>query len=150
MAAVRGAPSRRGSAAGTNPYADAGPAGNASSMAAQLLGAGAVGWGTLAVQSGKAITLNVANPLALLVQTAVLGAVDYTDLSAYTLVSAATTLASVVFNFLTDGVTAKVSRSVGAKDWAGAALYAFYSYLFALVLGGACCGVILLLFSPQQ
>ena len=149
MAAVRGAPSRRGSAAGTNPYADAGQAaGQASSMAAQLLGAGAVGWGTLAVQSGKAITLNVANPLALLVQTAVLGAVDYTDLSAYTLVSAATTLASVVFNFLTDGVTAKVSCSVGAKDWAGASLYAFYSYLFALVLGGACCGVILLLFSP--
>ena len=71
-------------------------------------------WGVILRESSKAIALQIASPLATLVEVAVLGSRSFSELSVYTLVCAVCNLASVVFNFLSDGVAAKVSRSVGS------------------------------------
>jgi len=109
---------------------------------------GGLPWPRIFKESGKAVLLQVAAPLSTLVQTAVLGSADYHALSIYTLVSSATSLASVVFNFLTDGVAAKVSKSVGREDWALTRLHVFLSYAFAAALGLACTGLLLAVFKP--
>ncbi|GAQ78988.1 MATE efflux family protein [Klebsormidium nitens] len=61
--------------------------------------------------------LSGAAPLAVTVQTAMLGQKATELLAAWAVVSATTNSAVVVFNFLIVGVTAKVSLAVGAKAW---------------------------------
>ena len=64
-------------------------------------------WGVILRESSKAIALQIASPLATLVEVAVLGSRSFSELSVYTLVCAVCNLASVVFNFLSDGVAAR-------------------------------------------
>ena len=105
-------------------------------------------WRRLLAENGKAIVLNVAAPLALLVQTAVLGSIAYSSLGAYTLVQSSTSLASVIFNFLTDGVSSKVSKSAGEGNWRKVKSHVGLAYAFALALGFACAVLLIGCFKP--
>ena len=105
-------------------------------------------WGVILRESSKAIALQIASPLATLVEVAVLGSRSFSELSVYTLVCAVCNLASVVFNFLSDGVAAKVSRSVGSGQVAATRSNVFYSYTCALGLGLVCFALLAGLFSP--
>ena len=102
-------------------------------------------WSRLSRESAKAILLNAVTPLACLVETAVLGSIEdgYRLLSLYTIVTASTQFSSVVFNFLSDGVCAKVSSSVGKGDASLVRKHVRYSFLFA-TLGGVTCSILLM------
>lgn len=63
------------------------------------------------------ILLQSGAPLAITVQTALLGHKSAELVAAWAVVATATNAATVVFNFLVVGVTAKVSKVVGARSW---------------------------------
>eukprot|EP00897_Mesotaenium_endlicherianum_P000720 jgi/Mesen1/10649/ME000009S10441 len=63
------------------------------------------------------ILLQSGAPLAITVQTALLGRKATSLVAAWAIVATATNAATVVFNFLVVGVTAKVSKVVGGRAW---------------------------------
>jgi len=63
--------------------------------------------------------------------------------AAFGLVVTTTGLGSTVFNFLVDGVTAKVGRSVGARQWRQAAGRVRMALLAAVVCGSTAAGLLL-------
>ncbi|KAK9836028.1 hypothetical protein WJX81_007032 [Elliptochloris bilobata] len=84
-----------------------------------------------------AIALNAAAPLTVTVQTALLGQKESSaPLAAFAAVNTSANLACFLFNFLVDGVAAKVGQSAGARDWQGARHRAKLAIVCALGAGG--------------
>ena len=94
--------------------------------------------------SASAAALNAVVPLGLAVQVSLIGRRDVRMQAAFGLVVTTTGLGTTVFNFLVDGVTAKVGRSVGAAAWAEAAGRVRMALLAAMLCGCAACGSLLL------
>lgn len=73
---------------------------------------------------------------------------DVSMQAAFGLVVTTTGLGTTVFNFLVDGVTAKVGRSVGAKHWSQAAGRVRMALLAAVVCGSVASATLLLAQAP--
>mgnify|MGYP002877950466 CR=1 FL=1 len=100
------------------------------------------GWRRVAKLSAQGLALNAAAPVALLVQAAVVGRESGALLAAFAAVTSAVSLVGVVFNFLSDGITAKVSEAVGRRQWRRVAQLTRWSLSAALGLGLACSAVL--------
>ena len=79
--------------------------------------------------------MNAVIPLAVVTQLALLGRRRTALQASFGLCVTTTSFGSVVFNFLVDGVTSKVGKSVGAKRYQEAAGHARMAFLAALVCG---------------
>ena len=100
-------------------------------------------WGRVGALSLQGLALNAAVPAALLVQAAVVGRQSGALLAAYAAVTSAVSLVGVVFNFLSDGITAKVSEAVGRQQWRRVAQLTRWSLSAALGLGLLCSAALL-------
>ena len=97
---------------------------------------------TLLRVSLSAAVMNAVVPLALAVQIALLGRRDTGMQASFCLVATTTQLGTSVFNFLVDGVTAKVGTSVGAARWTEAAGRVRMAFAAALVCGSVASGIL--------
>ena len=97
---------------------------------------------TLLRVSLSAAVMNAVVPLALAVQIALLGRRDTGMQASFCLVASTTQLGTSVFNFLVDGVTAKVGTSVGAARWTEAAGRVRMAFAAALVCGSVASGIL--------
>ena len=97
---------------------------------------------TLLRVSLSAAVMNAVVPLALAAQIALLGRRDTGMQASFCLVVTTTQLGTSVFNFLVDGVTAKVGKSVGAARWTEAAGRVRAAFAAALVCGCVASGVL--------
>lgn len=95
----------------------------------------AVSYSSLVALALPSILLQSGAPLAITVQTALLGHKATSILAAWAIVATATNAATVVFNFLVVGVTAKVSKVVGAKAWSQIGARIRLALTSALVMG---------------
>ena len=102
-----------------------------------------VAWGRVGALSLQGLALNASVPAALLVQAAVVGRQSGALLAAYAAVTSAVSLVGVVFNFLSDGITAKVSEAVGRQQWRRVAQLTRWSLSAALGLGLLCSAALL-------
>ncbi len=96
----------------------------------------------------QGLALNASVPAALMVQAAMVGRQSGALLAAYAAVTSAVSLVGVVFNFLSDGITAKVSEAVGRRQWRRVAQLTRWSLSAALGLGLLCSAVLLGLEQP--
>ena len=103
---------------------------------------------TLLRVSLSAAVMNAVVPLALAAQIALLGRRDTGMQASFCLVVTTTQLGTSVFNFLVDGVTAKVGKSVGAARWTEAAGRVRMAFAAALVCGCVASGVLFALRVP--
>lgn len=103
---------------------------------------------TLLRVSLSAAVMNAVVPLALAAQIALLGRRDTGMQASFCLVVTTTQLGTSVFNFLVDGVTAKVGKSVGAARWTEAAGRVRMAFAAALVCGCVASGVLFALRAP--
>ncbi|KAL4458299.1 hypothetical protein ABPG75_013164 [Micractinium tetrahymenae] len=96
-----------------------------------------------------AVVLNAAPPITAAVQTALLGNYAPTAaLAAYAAVSTAVGFLARVCNFLVDGVSSKVGRSAGARDWPSLATHVQLSMRWSALLGAAAVPLLLALQRP--
>ena len=107
-----------------------------------------VSTGSLLRLSASAAVMNAIVPLAVMAQLAMLGRRATALQASFGLVVTATSFGSVVFNFLVDGVTAKVGKSVGAGRYREAAGQVRMAFLAALVCGGVAAATLLALRDP--
>jgi Na+-driven multidrug efflux pump len=103
---------------------------------------------TLLRVSLSAAVMNAVVPLALAAQIALLGRRDTGMQASFCLVVTTTQLGTSVFNFLVDGVTAKVGKSVGAARWTEAAGRVRMAFAAALVCGCVASGILFALRAP--
>ncbi|CAI5529749.1 unnamed protein product [Closterium sp. Naga37s-1] len=78
------------------------------------------------------ILLQSGSPLAITVQTALLGRKDTQLVAAWAVVATATNAATVIFNFLVVGVTAKVTKVVAVGAWAQVGVRIHLAFAMAL------------------
>ena len=107
-----------------------------------------VSTGSLLRLSASAAVMNAIVPLSLMVQLALLGRRATALQASFGSVVTATSFGSVVFNFLVDGVTAKVGKSVGSRRYREAAGQVRMAFLAALVCGGVAAATLLSLRDP--
>jgi Na+-driven multidrug efflux pump len=107
-----------------------------------------VSTGSLLRLSASAAVMNAIVPLAVMAQLAMLGRRATALQASFGLVVTATSFGSVVFNFLVDGVTAKVGKSVGAGRYREAAGEVKMAFLAAAVCGGVAAATLLALRDP--
>lgn len=107
-----------------------------------------VSTGSLLRLSASAAVMNAIVPLAVMAQLALLGRRATALQASFGLVVTTTSFGSVVFNFLVDGVTAKVGNSVGARRYREAAGQVRMAFLAALVCGGVAAATLLALRDP--
>ena len=107
-----------------------------------------VSTGSLLRLSASAAVMNGIVPSAVMVQLALLGRRATALQASFGLVVTATSFGSVVFNFLVDGVTAKVGNSVGARRYREATGQVRMAFLAALVCGGVAAATLLALRDP--
>ena len=107
-----------------------------------------VSTGSLLRLSASAAVMNAIVPLSLMVQLALLGRRATALQASFGSVVTATSFGSVVFNFLVDGVTAKVGKSVGSRRYREAAGQVRMAFLAALGCGGVAAATLLSLRDP--
>ncbi|CAI7772382.1 unnamed protein product, partial [Closterium sp. NIES-54] len=103
------------------------------------------GYGALFRLALPSILLQSGAPLAITVQTALLGRKDTQLVAAWAVVATATNAATVIFNFLVVGVTAKVTKVVAVGAWAQVGMR--IRLAFAMALATSAVAVALLLCS---
>ena len=121
---------------------------SSSPRAAPPVDARMVSTGSLLRLSASAAVMNAIVPLSLMVQLALLGRRATALQASFGSVVTATSFGSVVFNFLVDGVTAKVGKSVGSRRYREAAGQVRMAFLAALVCGGVAAATLLSLRDP--
>ncbi|CAI5929949.1 unnamed protein product [Closterium sp. NIES-65] len=94
------------------------------------------------------ILLQSGAPLAITFQTALLGRKSTEIVAAWAIVATATNAATVVFNFLVVGVTAKVTKVVAVGAWAQVGARIRLALGMALVMGMVAVGLLLALQQP--
>ena len=92
--------------------------------------------------------MNAVIPVAVVVQLALLGRRRTALQASFGLVVTATSFGTAVFNFLIDGVTAKVGAGIGANKFSEAASQARFAFLAATVCGLIASGTLLSLRDP--
>ena len=112
------------------------------------VGAAMVSTTSLLRLSASAAVMNAVIPLAVVVQLALLGRRRTALQASFGLVITATQFGTTVFNFLVDGVTAKVGKSIGARRFRYAAWQARMAFATATVCGLVAAGTLLSLRNP--
>ncbi|KAK9808803.1 hypothetical protein WJX72_004017 [[Myrmecia] bisecta] len=95
-----------------------------------------------------AILLNVAQPLTVAVQTALLGTYGSHSQAAFAAVDTTCRVATCLFNYLVDGVSARCGTSVGQRNWKGLQTRVRLALSCSAVCGGLVAALLALLKGP--